>query len=120
MHPSDFGVGYLNLAKTFDTLLAATRGLSPSAGPPHVVHPFFSPLFPPMPPPPPPPHGAYSLHNPLLLPLMQPAPPAGFPVLGFPSPPLPQHSRFSFTPAANASLVIRADDDEDREAINHA
>lgn len=115
MHPADFGGGYLNLAKTFDTLLAATRGLSPSAGSSH-VHPFFSPLFPP----PPLSHGAgaYSLHNPLL-PLMQPAPPAAFPVFGFPSPPLPQQPRFSRNPGEHASLVIRADDDEDKDALNH-
>lgn len=116
MHPADFGGGYLNLAKTFDTLLAATRGLSPSAGSP-LVHPFFSPLFPP--PPPSLPQAAYPLHNPLL-PLIHAGPPTGFPVLGFPSPPLPQqHSRFSLIPNNNASLVIRADDEEEIDALNH-
>ena len=113
VHPADFGGGgYLNLAKTFDTLLAAaaSRGLSPSSVSPH-AHPFFSPLFPHPPPP-----SAFSLHSPLL-PLMQAAPPhAGLPILGFPSPPLAQHSPFASTyPVTNASLVIRKDEDEEEE-----
>ena len=112
MHPGDFGSGYFNLAKTFDTLFAASRVLTPPAGPPY-AHPLFSPLFPP-PPPQPQPHGVYPFP---FLPLLQTAPSA-FPVLG--NCPVTPRQSFSPIPAAeNSPRVVRSDDDEEGNSFDH-